>query len=1386
MKRTFNLLLLLYLFFIGGRVTGQEFENIVPLSPNAAAIAKYGEVPINHFSGVPNIGLPIYTIASGSLELPLALSYHAGGNKVETISSWVGLGWSLTSIPSISRSVRGIPDDGSGGYFKKIAGKTVKEYWYSQYDESKVTFDTFRQRLRLGEADSEPDIFQYNIPGESGKFIYNQENEQFVTIPKSNTRISWDGYNFTIVDENGVQYFFNVKEKNTGQSSNNNSSSVVTSWCATRILAANQVDEIVLEYYPYAEERYKTITSVTKYQYIEGPTNGVSFKDPAGSVVTNNIVEVKPIKRIDFAGGYVLFNISEAERDDLNGGHSLDNIEVYTSLDQIVKRYKFEYGYLTGSGDIYEDKANKWMILNSFENQYLDQPSGLTHHFYYNTSNIPSSRNSAAQDNWGYYNGAEQNSNLIPSISIKTEDQRIIQVEGANRQINATKSQFGILKKITYPTGGYTEFDFENNEVIAGVVEPEYENDYVSCSADDFLNFEETLKIKNSFESEVFTIDFPPDMKINGNHEEGGAFISFEIDHLGCELNGHSGPCADLRIVNVATNQSYFINMNTTFHVLNGEYKLTASFEQDPPNYQNYVFIANWFKFKEQSKYYAGGLRVKEIRTYPTGDSNENPLIKRYKYVSDFESEESSGDVFSKPNFVYSDFVTYVAQYDDGNVSEYGRSAIYLRMKSYPNTQQISHSGSFVGYKNVIEETSSLEEQGCTVYKYSHARDLVSQEFPYPPAKSKELQRGKLLEKIDFKFEDGCYVPVRKKIFKYMYGFYEPEGEMEPLYSLGVKWGNIHFGSSSETNYAQYLKRYDLNFDFSKLSKEINIDYIGSDSIFQTTDYDYDIRYLHLKSSDFSDSQGKNTKTHYKYPLDYNPIENFSTLIDNNIIGRPIDIRTYKDNVLISGEQKKYNNLGELTDLYKFESSAQDISFKENDAYTYSHKLSASYYSFGKIKSVHPDNNIVSYYVWAYDHKYPVVEIKSSNESLNVEQIQVAVDAINLSRSQNQSLILSDINNLKVAVQAYLSDADFANYYTYSPLLGMTSKIDVNGVCTFYEFDTFGRLRVVKDDDNKIINEYLYHYVGDKPYTGGLRSYTVSVTQPDNGSISPGNLVLEPNETKQVQIFPDANYQVKNVIVNDVSQGAISSLTLFGDKDYTISAEMKLVSYQITSTSGYGGTISTGGAVNHGSNKTFTITPSTGYHITNVKVDGVSQGAISSYVFSNVTASHTIHVDFAINTYSISSTKSSGGSITGSATLNYGSNKTFTITPSTGYHITNVKVDGVSQGAISSYTFSNVTASHTIHADFAINTYSISSTKSSGGSITGSATLNYGSNKTFTITPSTLSYYQCESRWSITRGYKFLCILKCHSITYNTCRLCHKYLFYKFNKEQWR
>ena len=70
--------------------------------------------------------------------------------------------------------------------------------------------------------------------------------------------------------------------------------------------------------------------------------------------------------------------------------------------------------------------------------------------------------------------------------------------------------------------------------------------------------------------------------------------------------------------------------------------------------------------------------------------------------------------------------------------------------------------------------------------------------------------------------------------------------------------------------------------------------------------------------------------------------------------------------------------------------------------------------------------------------------------------------------------------------------------------------------------------------------------------------------------------------------------------------------------------------YTIKATAGIHGSITPSGDVDvlHGGSHTFTIAANRGYAISNVKIDGVSIGAVKSYTFENVTGNHTIEVTF--------------------------------------------------------------------------------------------------------------------------------------------------------------
>ena len=144
--------------------------------------------------------------------------------------------------------------------------------------------------------------------------------------------------------------------------------------------------------------------------------------------------------------------------------------------------------------------------------------------------------------------------------------------------------------------------------------------------------------------------------------------------------------------------------------------------------------------------------------------------------------------------------------------------------------------------------------------------------------------------------------------------------------------------------------------------------------------------------------------------------------------------------------------------------------------------------------------------------------------------------------------------------------------------------------------------------------------------------------------------------------------------------------------------------YKITAFTTGPGTISPAGVntVTAGASKTFTITPNPGYTIVNVLASGVPVGPVSSYTFKNLRGSTTIEARFGIKTYNIWGYSSGVGTISplGLAAVTAGASQTYTVTPNAGWSVYSLAVDGVDQGAVTSYTSTNVQADHNIKVKY--------------------------------------------------------------------------------------
>ena len=267
--------------------------------------------------------------------------------------------------------------------------------------------------------------------------------------------------------------------------------------------------------------------------------------------------------------------------------------------------------------------------------------------------------------------------------------------------------------------------------------------------------------------------------------------------------------------------------------------------------------------------------------------------------------------------------------------------------------------------------------------------------------------------------------------------------------------------------------------------------------------------------------------------------------------------------------------------------------------------------------------------------------------------------------------------------------------------------------------------------------------------------YTVTASAGAGGTISPsGSTVLNSGGNQSYTVTPNTGYYVSSVnvdgtaVASNIAGGAAYTYTFSNvTASHTISATFAVRAYRLVSTAGTGGSVTPADAwVQYQGSQTITISPSSGYRVSDVKVDGTSVGGVTSYTFSKLSADHTLSATFSSSptTYSITASAGTGGSITpaGATSVNAAGSQSYTVTPNTGYYVVGVVVDGttvvsnIAGGAGYSYTFSNVTAAHTISATFAIRAYHLVSSPGTGGSVTpADSWVQYQGTQTIAITP---------------------------------------------------
>jgi len=228
-------------------------------------------------------------------------------------------------------------------------------------------------------------------------------------------------------------------------------------------------------------------------------------------------------------------------------------------------------------------------------------------------------------------------------------------------------------------------------------------------------------------------------------------------------------------------------------------------------------------------------------------------------------------------------------------------------------------------------------------------------------------------------------------------------------------------------------------------------------------------------------------------------------------------------------------------------------------------------------------------------------------------------------------------------------------------------------------------------------------------------SFTIVATATIGGAISPAGAVSVLTGDNKAFVFnAGEGYQLVRVLIDDTNNpdavAAGTYIFMNVENDHTIAAEFEKKTLEIflpeidgavaVPVAGYATT------VDYGSKFEFTVDIMEGYTQSTPIVRAnsiVINPAGDTYIINNIVVDQTITIDgLVLNQYQIMAQAFTGGNITpaGYFTVNHGDSKTFEITPLEDYFIKDVEVDGVSVGAVDSYTFYNIKNDATIKAYF--------------------------------------------------------------------------------------
>jgi hypothetical protein len=544
-------------YSLGTSLCGGFFN---PSSPEAAAMSRYGDLNVSLFTGALAQDIPIYVYKDNDFDIPVSISYGSTGFKPGQALGSLGLGWFLNVGGVITREVRGIPDEATNlEYVKKDEGNGAEEDAYhlaevlsgsgspylaksiisGYYQSHKLNVSGYaslyaglnyvndydyaytgelgseyllcrRKQASSGGQDPylavevEPDVYHYNFLGYKGSFVLQPGGRIIVfdaNTPAGEITVTYNWSptvplqgSFEISTGDGTIYTFGLREdaESTDEQNANtfDPSYTAGSWRLTRI--QTQTGRVAQFVYSSVNQK--------KYSYQPAITiDHLKTTDTRGHVSKNweHRPETVSIRQmiVNIADNYPISQIIINDRATVNFDYSdglLSQVAVVNNENQEIHKATLTY-----------KKKNPVVFLKSLS---ISGKGKTMFDYYDEDANYPVVRTPGI-DWYGYYNGQNYwHTTNYSENGVNAMWNTRNALLGSGRSVyDFTKTKMGMLKRITYPTGGYSEIVYGQNKygrdyTVMGASSGSYTTAGLRVERIDNCYRDGTLAQKRSFE----------------------------------------------------------------------------------------------------------------------------------------------------------------------------------------------------------------------------------------------------------------------------------------------------------------------------------------------------------------------------------------------------------------------------------------------------------------------------------------------------------------------------------------------------------------------------------------------------------------------------------------------------------------------------------------------------------------------------------------------------------------------------------------------------------------------------------------------------------------------------------------------------------------------